>query len=340
MLRYSPHFLGFIVGFSLLLSCSGGKPSAKSNDLSTRFPETEKLNSEIASDPKNADLYFKRGKLLHKLLQDSLALIDFQQAVKLDSTKATYFSAIGDILFEHKDISGSISWIQKAITINPDDETAHLKIAKLFLYTAEYPKAFAEINTVLRSNVYNPEAYFLKGMCYKGMKDTNKAISSFQTAVQTEPKFAEAHLQLALLHEARKDPLALKYYENAFKADTTDLEPIYGQAMFWQNQENFPEAKKVLNRIISIDRQFHKAFYNMGWMLLQEDSVDKAERQFSIALELKPDYAEAYYNRGLCKEIQKKYPEAYDDYQQALSFIPEFQAATEASKRVKPFLKK
>lgn len=308
--------------------------NTKGSDPNNKLPEVAAINASIEKNPKDASLYFQRGQIYHKLEQDSLALMDFQTATKLDSTQAKYFSAVGDLLFEHKDISGSIQWIQKAISLNPDDEIAHLKMGKLFMFTAEYPKAFVEINTVLRTNVYNAEAYFLKGMCYKNMNDTAKAISSFQTAVQTEPRYVDAHMQLALLFEAKKDPIALKYFENAYKSDSTDLEPLYGQVMFWQNQANYPEAKKVIQRIVSIDRTYAKSYYNMGWMLLQEDSTEKAIRQFGIAIQEKPDYVEAYYNRGLCYEIEGKLDQAKEDYNQALTFNPDYEPSKTALQRV------
>ncbi len=299
------------------------------------LPETAAINEKIAKNPKEASLYFKRGLILHDLKKDSLALSDFQTAVNLDSTKAEYFSAVGDLLFEHKDVTGSIPWIQKAIFLNPDDPTAHLKMAKLFLFSEDYPKAFSEINVVLRTNVYNPEAYFLKGMCYKNMKDTAKAISSFQTSIQAEPRYVDAHMQLALIYDAKRDPIALKYFENAYKADSSSLEPLYGQVMFWQNQENYPEAKKVINRLVSIDRTYAKSYYNMGWMLLQEDSTEKAIRQFGIAIQEKPDYVEAYYNRGLCYEIQGNHAQAIEDYNQALTFNPDYEPSKSALQRIK-----
>jgi len=315
-------------------SCSWFQGNKNGTHQAHSIPEVAEISAQIEKNPKNAELYFRRGLIYHKLELDSLALTDFQSAVDRDSTQAKYFSAIGDLLFEHKDISGSIKWIQKAIYLNPDDEVAHLKMGKMFLFAEDYPKAFAEINTVLRSNVYNAEAYFLKGMCYKSMKDTAKAISSFQTAVQTEPRYVEAHLQLALLFEGKKDPVALKYFENAYRADSTDLEPLYGQAMFWQNQQNFPEAKKVFYRIISIDRSYPKSYYNIGWMLLQEDSTEKALRQFTIAIQEKPDYVEAYFNRGLCQEILGDLAKAREDYQQALTFNPDYTPASEALQRI------
>jgi tetratricopeptide (TPR) repeat protein len=305
--------------------------STKKNDRQQpTHPALDAINKKINEQPKDATLYYKRGSVYHQLTQDSLALVDFKQAIQIDSTKAEYYSAIGELLFEHKDISGSVPYFEKAIALNPNDETAHLKMAKLFLYIAEYPKAFNEINTVLRSNVYNPEAYFLKGMCYKGMKDTNKAISSFQTCVQTEPKYAEGHLQLAFIYEAKKNPLALQYFENAFRADSSNLEPLYGAGMFWQNQEKYEEAKKVFRRIITINKDYEKSYYNLGWIYMQQDSLEKAIRQFNVAVQVKPDYADAYYNRGLCNELLQNIVEAKQDYEQCLNLDTEHTMAKKA----------
>jgi Tfp pilus assembly protein PilF len=69
-------------------------------------------------------------------------------------------------------------------------------------------------------------------------------------------------------------------------------------------------------------------------MLLQEDSTDKASRFFSMAIQEKPDYAEAYYNRGLCYEIMGDVKKARDDYNQALVFSPDMPACQIALKRL------
>lgn len=60
----------------------------------------------------------------------------------------------------------------------------------------------------------------------------------------------------------------------------------------------------------------------------------KAIRQFDIAIQNKPDYADAYYNRGICKEILEKHQEALEDYNQAISFNIDYLPYKEAQQRV------
>lgn len=301
----------------------------------TVSPELEKINKKIGETPDKADLYFQRGQLYRSLEMDSMALRDYDQAMSLDTTKSYYFSAVGDLLFDKKDISGSVKWFQKAISINPNDEIAHLKIANIFLYSKEYPKAFAQINTVLQQNVYNAEAYFLKGMCYKDMGDLDKALSSFQTAVQTEPKYYDGFMQLGLLYTKKNDPLALQYFENAIRVDSLNTEAHYAKAMYYQTQRKYKEAKEVFKRALRINMDYTEAHYNIGWMLLQQDSAKKALREFERVLTTRPDYAKAYYNKGLCHEILGEFELAKADYEQALVFDPAFDLPTPAIERVK-----
>jgi len=310
------------------------KPTSKSASVLEQGavgPLTEK----IAADPKNANNYYNRGLALHKLQQDSLALSDFQSAFQLDSTRAEYMSAIGDLMFEHKDLNGSIKWLERALQRNPTDVKAHLKLTKVMIFTQQYPKAFAEVNTVLRNDAFNPEGYFLKGIIYKELRDTNKAISSFQTCLNVAPDYREAMIQLGLLYIQKDNPMGLQYLDNAFKQDTTDLMPLYAKAMHYQNKQQYEPAKQQYHDIIRRDPQYSDALFGMGWILLQQDSLEKAKRQFDIVTKIEPNNAKAYYNRGLCSEMMHQKADAIKDYEQAITFDKDMTQAKEGLKRLK-----
>lgn len=305
-----------------------------SNNPAFQLPEVKAISEKIADDPQNAKLYFQRGLLLHKIQEDTLAIIDFKKAAALDSSRAEYFSAVGDLLFDHKDINGSLPWIQKAVALNPDDPMAHLKIAKLLVYTKDYTKAFSEINSVLRQNAMMPEGYFLKGMIYKDLKDTAKAISSFQTSVQIDPNYNDAIIQLGVLFSAKKDPIALKYFDNAFRADSSDVFPLYAKGMYYQEQKKYEEAKAEYKNCILHNTDYSDAFFSTGWILMQQDSFEKAWRQFDLVTKIEPTNASAYYNRGLCKELMGQKQEALNDYKQALTFNTDYKEASEGVNRL------
>lgn len=320
----------------LLLSCGDKKPASTTDEdpIMRQNPSLARITAEIDKTPKDAALYYDRGRMLQRMRQDTLALRDYKHAATLDSTKAVYFSAVGDMLFEQKDLTGSIAWIEKAIKLNPQDPKAHLKIAKLFLYLKEYEKAFSEINLVLRKNVYEPEAYFLKGLIYQDIKDTAKAISNLQTAIQVAPNYREAVLELGMIHSAQKNPLALRYLQNAFEMDTTDVFPLYAQGVYYQDAKDMDKAKAAYRNCIRHDRQYTDAYFNMGYLLMQEDSTAKAWRQYNMAIQTDPSNPAAYFNRGLCSEILDSMANAVTDYRTAARLDTGYLKPKEALKRL------
>ncbi len=311
-------------------ACSGNTANKKNAENE----EIADLTSKIKVKPSDALLYFSRAEVYHGLHKDSLAALDYIQAVELDSTKAKYYSAAANVLFNMKDVR-SITYINKALQLNPNDITAHLKIATIHFYSKNYPDAFKSINTVLRNDVYNYDAYFLKGMCYKDMGDTVSATSSFQTAARINPENPDPYLQLGLILANTDEKQAKLYLESAFKADTNNVEPLNAIGLIYQGKKENAAAKKEFIRCINAKPGFAKAYYNIGCILIDEDSLPKAQRQFDIAVKHEPQYVEAFFNRGLCKEMQKDIAGALQDYEQALVLNPDFKLAIDGKKRLR-----
>jgi Flp pilus assembly protein TadD len=73
----------------------------------------------------------------------------------------------------------------------------------------------------------------------------------------------------------------------------------------------------------------------MGFVLLQQDSLEKARRQFDHVTRIEPTNARAYYNRGLCSEMMGDKDAAAADYRQALDFDNHYATAQEGLQRVR-----
>ncbi|HUS60371.1 MAG TPA: tetratricopeptide repeat protein [Nevskiaceae bacterium] len=61
---------------------------------------------------------------------------------------------------------------------------------------------------------------------------------------------------------------------------------------------------------------------DLGGLYYSLQNYDAAVRQFQIAVDLKPDFANGYYNLAAAYREQEKYPEAHQAMQLVLNFIP------------------
>jgi Tfp pilus assembly protein PilF len=73
----------------------------------------------------------------------------------------------------------------------------------------------------------------------------------------------------------------------------------------------------------------------MGYILLQQDSVQKAWRQFDMAIKSDPQNTTAYYNRGLCAEIMDSLQLAVNDYMTAARMDTSYPAPRKALARLR-----
>ena len=65
------------------------------------------------------------------------------------------------------------------------------------------------------------------------------------------------------------------------------------------------------------------AYYNRGVTYDELEQYDKAIDDYTKAIELNPDYAAAYFNRGLAYGKSEQYSKAMDDYTKAIELNPD-----------------
>ena len=295
------------------------------------------LTEQLEADPENADLYFERAQLYDQAMNYEKAVLDMFEAMKRDSSNESYYYYLGDLFMAYDNGEKAIQTMQKAIQLFPENVDFHLMAGEYCLKMPQpmYQESIDYLNGALELDVFNPDAYFLKGFAYKENGDTSKAISLFQTCVEQDPSYYNAYMQLGLLESGRGNEVALTYFDNASRLDPGNPNPIYAKGLFLQEQERYQESVRTFKEVVGSNLQHAKSMYSLGYTYLMMDSIDQAYKHFNLAVNVEPDYTEAYYNRGLTLEIMGKTEQARSDYQQALNIDPEFALAQQGLNRLK-----
>ncbi len=104
-----------------------------------------------------------------------------------------------------------------------------------------------------------------------------------------------------------------------------NLSSIYRSLIgFGQNADQF--AVLANQQAILLDPNNPQEYINLGGIYYQLGLFDQAQQQFQIAVSLKPDYANAYYNLGHALENQGKLTEALAQYQNVRTLLANDQA--------------
>lgn len=325
---------------SLLVAACSGKPKNGNPDPDVTHDSIgnalEILNQRLSEDPNNTGLLYERARWYydHKLLDRGLE--DITKAISLDSTQSNYYLLQADFFYATNKISEAKTAIQKAIDRNPKNKDAMVKMGELQYYLGDYAQAFKYLDDALRIDPFQAKVYFIKGMCFKENGDTNLALSSFRTAVEQDPDYFNAYMQLAAIYAARNDDMAIDYYNNAILVNPSMVEAHYGLAYYLQEHGKPDGAIKVYNDLLSIDPNNAPALHNIGYIFLfYKGEPESSLTWFTKAVTADPMIVNGYYHRGYAYELMKDYANARIDYEKSLKLDPEFTLAKDRLSKIK-----
>jgi tetratricopeptide (TPR) repeat protein len=324
-----------LLSFSVLLTaCDNGK-SVKDNNSEKQLNPIEAAQKKIQDDPDNADLHFQLAQLYQAKKDPNNAIISLQKAIEIEPEQIPYYLLMADLYMELGQLKNTMVTLQQASVIDGQNTDIMLKTAEIYFMFKKYTETFEFVNKALEIEPHNDRAFFLRGHTYKEMGDTARAIKNFMDCINNNPQNFNANLELGILFAANHDRLAIDYYGNAMKIDSTRIEPYYNLGMFYQEHQMENEAIAIYKLLIDFAPEFEHAPYNIGYIMLEVLQLpDEALPYFTQAIEINPNYYQAYFNRGLCYEMLGNIAMARQEYTVALKLKTNYQNAIEALNRL------
>jgi pentatricopeptide repeat protein len=306
------------------------KMNSKADSLSIKLnsPQLKAINAELLKDPNNAELYNKRASVYIDLKQLPEAVGDALRAIKLDSTKSVYYNTLVDAYFAQNKTRQAKELLEIMEKKFPGDVDGLLKLAELYFLVKQYQKGIDYTNKALKVNENLAKAYYLKGSIYRESGDTTRAVSSLQTAIEQDSKFEDAFYDLGVIYGARKNPLAFEYYSNVLKLNPSSENARYARARLYQDLNKMDEAITEYETILQSNKACRDCVYNLGAIYLEmKHDNKKALEYFTKAIEVDPNYLEAYFARGYTYARMKDKASATADYKMCLQLKPNYEPA-------------
>ena len=304
------------------------------SDFLTGIPSIDAITAQLKEDPNNPVLFAERARLFYENNAYDEAIQDLAFAMKIDSVNPDYHHLLADVYLDYVKSNLALKTMERAAKLHPERIPTLLKLSEFQMILKQHQASMRTVDQILNLDPQNPEAYFMFGMNFKEMGDTNRAINSFQSAVEYEPDHLDGWINLGQLHAAIGGDLAEKFFDNALDINPNSITALHAKADFLSKQEELTGAIELYRRINIIDSQYDEAYLNAGLLYMELDSVNKAYQQFDIAIGTNPLYIKAYFFRGYAAESLGRLQQAKSDYQQALNLAPNYELAKEGLNRI------
>ncbi len=327
-----------LFGLFLLIffSCKNEQKPAAANGPQID-PQLAALNALLEKNPDNDSLLFQRAAVYYQLDGYDEALRDAAQAIQLDSMQPYYYHLLADILLDYarpNDSRRAIDVLKSATDKFPNHLHTLLKLSEFQLIVKKHGDALATLDKILQRDPQNAEAFYMAGRVALDKGDTTAAIASFQKSVKIDATNEDAWMFLGRIFTNRNSPLAIQYFDNVLRLDSTNWEAREFKGVYYKRRGEFEKAFEIYRSIIVNNPDYANAYFDMGMIYLEMDSLSKAYDNFDIAVKTDQLFVKAYYYRGVCAELQGNTAAALADYKQAKGMLPDFKEAVEAVERL------
>jgi len=298
----------------------------------------EDLDKTLELFPDFADAYYERYEIKMKLKDRQGAQEDYEIASRLGKKNSSASDSLklqkADYLQSLVKLSGDF---EEMNTMNSKFQNQYVEIElipmfkqffgkadydKIYIYDA-YQKPHYYQNLVMLTNheelihdslsgkeiilltqqidTLNSSAdlYYKRAVLYAGIRNYNQAFIDYDLALKLDSNFIMVYFDRAfsryeLIHliqsqENYQEQITIgkSLTQTQNKVKTTDLVHTYDMVVH------------DLNKIITLDTGFSFAYYNKGYIDCKMGNYRDAVKSFSQAIRDKPNFPEAFYNRGL-----------------------------------------
>lgn len=322
-----------------LCACQEGAQEQTSNTatapaVSSAIPDIEVLNQKLAEDPQNPQLYAARARAYYEHDGYDEAIDDLNNALRLDTSNVAYMHLLADVYLDYFKSSYALKTMERVVELYPKRIPSLLKLAEFQLILKKHDESLQTIERILKQDALNGEAFYMTGRVFEDMGEMDKAIRSYEKAVDSDPDLSEVWMKLGSLFAERKDPNAIRYFDNAILVDSANIDAHFNKASYLHNRGELQKAIATYRNIHRIAPQMADAYYNCGLAYMELDSLDHASAQFDLTVKMKPTHIMGYYYRGVASEMKGDLTKAKNDFKQALNLAPNFERAQQALQKL------
>jgi tetratricopeptide (TPR) repeat protein len=175
----------------------------------------------------------------------------------------------------------------------------------------KYDEAMAYYQTALQYQPAFPEAHFFLGGALDEQGRLDEAIAEYQKALWFKPTQEQTHIFMGMaLAKQKKYDAAMAHYHAALKLNPDSAVAENNLARLLHTQGRFDEAIAHYNAALEIDPKLALAHNNLGILMIQKGNLTNGTIQLREAMRLNPTNSETQLNLALALNQQEQWPEA------------------------------
>lgn len=224
--------------------------------------------------------------------------------------------------------------VSKVFAGKKDIELADAMYSRAILLMGSDPSlAMNELNSARKLNPREPKIFVAIGQIYFNQKNYQEAIKAFKKAIKFNENFVVAYSNLGYTYMALKEwDKAIENFRVIFNYPGIMAPHYVHNAIGWAYYEKneFRKSIEELKKAIELKNNYAIAYYNLGLSLLGLENFDQAFIEFKNAVKYLPELVQAHNRLALLYLKKNIKQEARKEFQKVIELAPKSLLAEEA----------
>ncbi|RKY16683.1 MAG: hypothetical protein DRP63_04975 [Planctomycetota bacterium] len=285
------------------------------------------LSKVIELNPRLADAYNDRA--IVKAIKGDLdgAMADHTKAIELDPQNGRFYYNRGITKMNKSDLDGAIADYTKAIELDPRCAEAYNNRGTVWLRKNEYDKALADFTKAIELNPRLAAAYNNRAIVWTEKGQYLRAWLDWKKATELDPELAKEPVSLPAWTEKGELGRAMADWTKLTTLSTDpnreSAEALHIRGIGKHQRGDYDGAIADLTKAIELKPDYVEAFVSRGIAWAKKGEYDRAIADYTKAIKLNPRFAEAYNCRGIAWRRKGNYDKAIADYTKAIELYEE-----------------
>ena len=330
----------FLLAILVPLSAGAQAPPVNSDDAydfiqaklaaeDGRYDEAlAKVDKLVAKDPGNVVLQYERAMML----VDASRIDDAEAALrKVVAAKPDFYDAqrmLGRIIIDRAGsdrakIDDALTHLQAAFRVYPDDLATGMAVSQILYNTQRYADAEKVLATMLERAPDQRAINYMYAQVLTKLGRGDESKQYYERAIEVDPTFAQAALQLIDLYEAENEfAKAAAVLQPLIAEDPMNAEMQRRQAYLYLRAGEAEKARASLKALVEADPKDLRSMFYLAEAYNDLEQYTEADKLYRKLLEANPEDADVLASYALSQIGQHKFDEAAKTLQ-AMQKLPD-----------------
>lgn len=285
--------------------------------------EDSPKDSEQKDNDRNFDILKYDGIRALKIGETAYAIRCFREALSIRPDIET-MSLLASVLIQTNEIDEACRILNKEAELDPSQINTFIRLAQVNEMQKDFMQMNENCNKALALDPKNAQALYWTGKAQHHVHEDFQAIAFLTQAIQQDKELQQAYLLRA---EILCSMHSIKEAEEDADYLLTHFEPAEESLMLKADlcirRNDLAEAITYYNKVKTLNPLLGEAYVKLSQAYSENHQLDQSLNAINEAIELLPDFAEGYKERGRIKLLLNDKAGAMDDIKKSLECDPE-----------------